>query len=304
MDRLDAMLVFQTVVERGSLSAAGRKLGVPLATVSRKISDLEGHLKTRLLHRSTRRLELTDAGHAYLAACRRILEEVDEAERAAAGEYTQPRGELVITAPIVFGRVHVLPVVIEFLRAYPEVDVRLSLGDRTVNLLENHIDLALRIGELPDSSLSAIRLGTIRRVVCASPDYLADHGMPRSPDELAKHQCIHFETIGNPGAWPFRIEGHDVSVPIHARLSVSTAEAAIDAAARGFGVTRVLSYQIAEAHEAERLKIVLAEFELPALPVHLVYSPQGRLPVKLRAFLDFAQPRLRQRLSEQRVPTA
>jgi DNA-binding transcriptional LysR family regulator len=304
MDRLDAMLVFQTVVESGSLSAAGRRLGMPLATVSRKISDLERYLKTRLLHRSTRQLELTDAGHSYLAACERILESVDEAERAAAGEYTKPRGELVITAPIVFGRVHVLPVITEFLRAYPEVDVRLSLLDRTVNLLEDHIDLALRIGELPDSSLNAIRLGKIRRVVCASPGYLAERGMPKTPDELREHQCIRFESMATSGAWPFRIKEREVSVPIHSRLTVSTAEAAIDAASCGFGVTRVLSYQIAEEQKAGQLNVVLSEFEVPALPVHLVYSPQGRLPVKLRAFLDFAQPKLRQRLSDPSVPSS
>jgi DNA-binding transcriptional LysR family regulator len=229
---------------------------------------------------------------------------VDEAERVAAGEYTQPRGDLVITAPIVFGRVHVLPVITEYLRAYPEVNVRLSLADRNVSLLEDHIDLALRIGELPDSSLSAIRLGKTRRVVCASPAYLAEYGWPRTPDELHAHQCISFETMTTSGVWLFRTKEGEVSVPIRSRLSVSTAEAAIDAASSGFGLTRVLSYQIAQAQKLDRLNIILADFELPALPVHLVYSPQGRLPVKLRAFLDFAHPRLRQRLSEGSVPTA
>ncbi len=222
---------------------------------------------------------------------------MDEAERAASGEYTQPRGDLVITAPIVFGRLHVLPVVTEFLNAYPEVDVRLLLSDRTVNLLEDHIDLALRIGELPDSSLSAIRLGKIRRVVCASPAYLAKHGSPQTPDDLRAHQCISFESMATPSAWRFRLKDSEISVPIHARLSVSTAEAAVDAACSGFGLTYVLSYQIAAAQKEKLLEIVLAEFERPALPVHLVYSPQGRLPVKLRAFLDFAQARLRERLS-------
>jgi DNA-binding transcriptional LysR family regulator len=297
MDRLDAMTVFQTAVEAGSLSAAGRKLGMPLATVSRKISELEAHLKTRLLHRSTRQLTLTDAGHAYLAASKRILEQIDEAERAASGEYSAPKGDLLITAPIVFGRLHVLQIVVEFLQAYPNVDVRLLLGDRTVNLLEDHIDLAVRIGELPDSSLSATRVGSIRRVVCGSPDYFAKHGMPQSPDELTQHQCIRFDALGAANTWVFNAAGVDVSVSIHPRLIVNTAEAAIDAAVASFGVTRVLSYQIASALQSALLSVVLETFEPAAVPVSLVYSRQGRLPVKLRAFIDFAQTRLRQSMA-------
>jgi DNA-binding transcriptional LysR family regulator len=297
MDRLDAMTVFQTAVEAGSLSAAGRKLGMPLATVSRKISELEAHLKTRLLHRSTRQLTLTDAGHAYLAASKRILEQIDEAERAASGEYSAPKGDLLITAPIVFGRLHVLPIVVDFLQAYPDVDVRLLLGDRSVNLLEDHIDLAVRIGELPDSSLSATRVGSIRRVVCGSPDYFAKHGMPQSPDELSQHQCIRFDALGAANTWVFNAAGLDVSVPIHPRLIVNTAEAAIDAAVASFGVTRVLSYQIASALQSGLLSVVLETFEPAAVPVSLVYSRQGRLPVKLRAFIDFAQTRLRQSMA-------
>jgi DNA-binding transcriptional LysR family regulator len=188
MDRLESMTVLLAVVETGSLSAAGRTLGMPLATVSRKVSELEAHLKARLLHRSTRRLRLTDAGSAYVGACKRILEDLNEAERAAAGEYSAPRGELVITAPVVFGRVHVLPIVGEFLKLYPEVDVRLALNDRSVDLLQDHVDLAVRIGELSDSSLIATRVGMIRRVVCASPAYLAQHGQPQAPAELGRHK--------------------------------------------------------------------------------------------------------------------
>jgi DNA-binding transcriptional LysR family regulator len=169
MDRLESMATLLAAVEAGSLSGASRKLGMPLATVSRKVSELETHLRVRLLNRSSRRLTLTDAGRSYVAACKRILEDIGAAERAAAGEYSAPRGELIMTAPIVFGRLHVLPVVIAFLEAYPEIDVRLALADRVINLLEDHVDLALRIGELPDSSLVATRLGAIRRVVCASP---------------------------------------------------------------------------------------------------------------------------------------
>ena len=298
MDRLEAMFVLQTVVSEGSLSAAGRKLGMPLATVSRKISELETHLNARLLHRSTRQLQLTDAGHEYVIACKRILEEVHEAERAVSGEYTAPRGDLIITAPIVFGRLHVLPIVIAFLRTYPEVNVRLLLGDRTASLLEDRIDLALRIGELGDSSLSATRVGKTRRVVCGHPDYFKEHGMPSVPDDLGFHQCISFDAMTSAETWPFKINKGEVTVPIGTRISVNTAEAAIDAACAGFGTTRVLSYQIVKPLKAGLLSIALPEYELSPMPVHLVYSRQGRLPVKLRAFLDYAQPILREILHD------
>jgi DNA-binding transcriptional LysR family regulator len=298
MNRLEAMGVLLAVVDAGSLSAAGRKLGMPLATVSRKVSELEAELKTRLLIRSTRRLTLTEAGSGYVAACRRILEEVNEAERAAAGEYRAPRGDLVVTAPVVFGRLHVLPVVVEFLRAYPEVNVRLVLGDRMVNLLEDHVDLALRIGSLPDSGLIATQLGTIRRVVCASPAYLSNAGTPATPHDLAAHQSISFEFFTMANTWRFNVEGADTSVPIHPRLIVSTAEAAIDAAIAGVGITCVLSYQIESALRAGTLRLLLESFEPRPLPVSFLYSNQGRLPLKLRALLDFAAPRLRTRLQQ------
>lgn len=181
MDRLRAMSVFAQAVESGSFSAAGRRLGMPLPTVSRHIAELEAHLETRLLNRTTRQLTLTDAGRSYLASCKTILEQVDEAERGAAGEFSAPKGELVISAPIVFGRLHMLPIICEFLSAYPDVDVRLSLSDRVVHLMEDHVDLAVRIGALPDSSLIAARAGFIRRVVCASATYLKQHGTPECP---------------------------------------------------------------------------------------------------------------------------
>jgi DNA-binding transcriptional LysR family regulator len=266
--------------------------------VSRKVSELEAELKTRLLIRSTRRLTLTEAGSGYVAACRRILEEVNEAERAAAGEYRAPRGDLVVTAPVVFGRLHVLPVVVEFLRAYPEVNVRLVLGDRMVNLLEDHVDLALRIGSLPDSGLIATQLGTIRRVVCASPAYLSNAGTPATPHDLAAHQSISFEFFTMANTWRFNVEGADTSVPIHPRLIVPTAEAAIDAAIAGVGITCVLSYQIESALRAGTLRLLLESFEPRPLPVSFLYSNQGRLPLKLRALLDFAAPRLRTRLQQ------
>lgn len=300
MDRLEAMSLFIGAVEAGSLSGAARQLGIPLATVSRKISELERHLNTRLLTRSTRRLTLTDAGHAYLAACRRILDDVREAERTAAGEYSTPTGELVITAPVVFGRLHVLPIVTAFLAAYPDVDIRLSLANRITQLAEDHIDLAVRIGALPDSSLVAIRVGAIRRVVCASPDYLAEHGTPETPEDLATHSCITFEGSGALSTWSFR-KGHgEAALQVRSRLQVNTAEAAIDAAISGVGPTRVLSYQIEAALRSGALCILLPAFEPEPWPVNLVHAGQGLLPVKLRAFLDFAAPRLRDRLARLR----
>lgn len=296
MDRLESMNILLTAVDAGSLSAAGRRLGMPLPTVSRRISELEAHLKARLLVRTTRQLSLTDAGRAYVEACKRILEEVQEAERAAAGEYSAPRGDLIVTAPVVFGRLHVLPVLTAFLEAHPEVGVRLVLGDRVVNLMEDHIDVAVRIGKLPDSSLVATRVGFTRRVVCGSPDYFAARGHPVLPAELGRHECIVFENLAHAGAWEFTIDGRAQLVPIRSRLIINTAEAAIDAAMAGFGITRVLSYQIETARRSGLLMETLSAFAAEPDPVSLVYTGQARLPQKLRAFLDFAAPRLRERL--------
>jgi DNA-binding transcriptional LysR family regulator len=298
MDRLESMSTLLAAVEAGSLSAASRRLGMPLATVSRKVSELEAHLGTRLLNRTSRRLMLTDAGRSYVAACKRILEEIGEAERAAAGEYVAARGDLTITAPIVFGRLHVLPVVIAFLAAYPDVDIRMALSDRVVNMQEDDIDLAVRIGELPDSSLVAIRVGAIREVVCGSPAYFASRGTPKSPSELRAHDCISFEGMTSPGSWRFAVGKSTVSVAIRSRLVVNTAEAAIDAAAAGVGVARVLSYQVAGARRAGTLMLVLRKFERPPVPVSLLHAGQGLLPLKLRAFLDFAAPLLKARLAQ------
>ena len=297
MDRLESMSILLTAVEAGSLSAAARQLAIPLSTVSRRISELEAHLKARLLNRSSRKLTLTDAGRSYVEACKRILEDVGEAERAALGEYSAAKGELNITAPMVFGRLHVLPVAMEFLKVYSAVDIRCVLNDRVVNLLEDHIDLALRIGELPDSSsLITTRIGSVRRVVCGSPSYFARRGVPENVDELAMHDCITFEGFPFPDFWVFPTSKSYVSAAVHSRLVVNTAEAAIDAAIAGLGVTRVLSYQVAAAVKAGVLNIVLEEVEPLPSPVSLVYSGQWRLPLKLRAFLDFAGPRLKARL--------
>ncbi len=297
MNRLEAMSTLLAAVDAGSLSAASRKLGVPLATISRRVSDLETVLRTKLLVRTSRRLALTDAGRSYVAACREILAAVDQAERTAAGEYAAPRGEIVVTAPIVFGRLHMLPVIVEFLNAYPDIDVRLVLTDRITNFIEDHVDVALRIGTLPDSSLIATRLGSVRRVACASPDYLRCHRpAPTHPSDLNGHACITFEGLMSPAVWKFGSGKAEISAAIRSRLVVNTAEAAIDAAAAGLGVTRVLSYQIADALRARTLKIILGDFEPEPSPVNLVYAGQGLLPLKTRAFIDFATDRLRRGL--------
>ncbi len=297
MDRLDAMTVFLCVVEAGSLSAAGRKLGMPLATVSRKLSELEAHLNARLLNRSTRKLDLTDAGRGYVEACKRILGDVEAAERAAAGEYEKPQGDLVITAPLALGRLHVLPVIDEFLHDYPDVDVRLVLGDRISRLIDEHVDLAVRIGPLPDSRLVAVGIGALRRVVCASPTYLAAHGSPRKPADLTTHRCITFDALASADEWSFTTGSTQTRVTVHSRLVVNTAEAAVDAAVAGLGLTRVLSYQAEPARRAQQLAVVLEKFEPGPTPVNLVFDGQQRIALKLRAFLDFAAPRLRAGLS-------
>ncbi len=296
------MSVFTAIVDMGSLSAAGRRLDVPLATVSRKLADLESHLGTRLITRSTRRLDLTDAGRDYLEACRQILEQVDEAERAASGAYAKVRGRLVVAAPIVFGRLHVVPVAAAFLERHPEVDMQLRLGDRNVNLIEEHVDVALRIGSLPDSSLVATPVGTVRRVVCASPGYLERYGTPQAPDDLASHRCVTFDGLDAAAAWTFpSADGARRQVPVRSRLTVSTADAAIAAATLGLGLTRVLSYQVADALRDGRLVRVLAADEPPPVPANLIYPGQGRLPMKTRAFIDLAAGRLRERLQEPAV---
>jgi DNA-binding transcriptional LysR family regulator len=298
VDRLEAMSLLVSVVDSGSLTAAGRKLDMPLPTVSRKISELEARLKTRLLNRSTRSLVLTDAGAAYLAASRRILDEVSEAERAASGAYAAPRGDLVVTAPIVFGRLHVLPVIAEFLARWPEINVRLVLADRNLHLIDDHIDLAVRIGALAESALAATKVGSVRRVVCGSPAYFAAHGVPKRPEDLSAMSAVTVDPLSSSEDWifPDPKSKRELRVPMRSRLSVNTAEAAIDAAAAGVGVTRVLSYQVAQAVADGRILIVLADREPEPAPVSLIHSGQGLMPLRARMLLDYAAPRLRARL--------
>lgn len=296
MDRFDAMSIVLAVAEAGSLSAAARRQKAPLATVSRKVSDLEAHLQTKLFNRSSRMLVPTDAGRSYIAAAKRILADLAEAERTASGEYTTPRGDLAVSAPIALGRLHLQPILVDFLAQFPEVDVQLSLQDRPVNFWEGHIDVALRIGNLADSSLVAVRTGEIRRVMCASPDYLKSRGIPRSPDDLASHDCITYPAMESSLAWRFKRDRADYTVPVRSRMVVSSVESAFDAACAGIGIAVVFSYQVADAIKAEALTPILQDSQPPSQPVNFVYSPNRFMPLKLRAFLDMAVPRLRARL--------
>jgi DNA-binding transcriptional LysR family regulator len=292
MDRIGTMAVFVAAADEGSLSAAGRRLKMPLATVSRRLAELEAHLGVRLLTRTTRHLALTEAGRDYLVACREILDRVDDAERMAAGRHASPRGELVVAAPLVFGRLHIVPVVAEYLAANPDVNVRLVLSDRNANLFEEHIDVALRIGTLPDSGLMARQVGEITRVVCASPAYLARHGTPKQPQDLREHRCVTFEGLMSAAAWSFSGPEGAARVPLRSHLVVNTADAAIAAALAGIGITRVLSYQVADPIARKALRRLLPRYEPAPIPVHVLYARQGRLPAKTRTFVDLAAARL------------
>jgi DNA-binding transcriptional LysR family regulator len=294
MDRFEAMRTLIAAVDGGSLSAASRGLRVPLPTVSRRVSDLETHLGTQLVVRTSRKLILTEAGTLYVASVRRVLDELGEAERAASGEYRAPRGELLVTAPIMFGKLHVAPVVHDFLAAYPDVTVRLVLSDSVVDLADNHVDLALRIGPLPDSSLIARRVGHVCWVVVASPAYLARRGVPAAPADLAGHDCIAFEGLQRSRSWRFGSGAKASEVTIVPRFSVNTADAVIAGAAAGLGCARVMTYQAAAAVAEGTVTPLLHRFAPAPNPVHLVHAAQALQPLKQRAFIDFVAPRLTQ----------
>jgi DNA-binding transcriptional LysR family regulator len=243
------------------------------------------------------RLRLAAKLEKEAAALKRIVPDISEAERAASGEYTAPTGELVVTAPIGLGRLYLVPILAEFFRSYPDITVRLVLGDRILSLPEEHVDVALRLGVLPDSPLLALRLGSTSRVVCASPAYLALHGTPAAPEDLAGHDCIIYEGFQAPDVWTFARGQADVAITIRPRLVVSTIEAACDAALAGIGLTRAFSYHVGPSIEEGALATVLDDYRLSPLPISFVYPASRFLPVKLRAFLDFASPRLKARLS-------
>lgn len=299
MDRIDAMRVFVTALDEGSLAAAGRKLGHSAAAVTRAIGFLEKHVGTELLHRSTRAIRLSEAGERYAAACRRVLAELEEADLLAAGESAAPRGLLTITGPLSSGARVLRPIVDEFLDAHPDVRARLHLLDRKVSLIDEGIDVAMRIAHLPDSSLIAVRVGEVRRVVVAAPGYLAGRPAITKPADLAGHQCIAMTVFG-PDNWsfPHAKPGSSAEViDIVPRLVVNTVESAVASAVEGHGLTRVFSYQVADELRDGRLVLALIDPPAAALPVHML-TPDGRLSVpKVRAFVDFAVPRLKAELA-------
>ncbi len=298
MDRFEAMRTLIAAVDGGSLSAASRSLNTPLPTVSRRVGDLEAHLGAQLLVRTSRKLILTEAGETFVAAARKLIDDLDDAERAASGEYRAPRGELLVTAPIMFGKIHVAPIVHEFLGAYPDVTVRLVLADHVVDLVEAHIDVAVRIGRLPDSDLVVRRVGQVQWTICASPHYLEQRGTPGSPAELSNHECIAFEGLQTYRDWAFGAGTSLQSVTIRPRFSVNTADAIIDAARAGVGIARVMSYQAAAAIRAGTLVSLLRSHASPPTPVQLVARSQRSQPLKQRAFLDFVAPRLKLALDD------
>ncbi|WP_442581760.1 LysR family transcriptional regulator [Mesorhizobium sp. ASY16-5R] len=297
MDRLESMSVVVAVAEAGSLSAASRKLGIPVATASRNLSELETRLNTQLFQRSSRQMRLTDAGRSYIEACKRIIEQVEDAEREVSGEYRVPSGDLTVTSPWGLGHMHLVPIACEFLEAYPDIALRLLLTDRVLRPLEDHIDVSIRIGPLADSSMIATRIGSVRLVVCASPAYLVARGRPERLDDLASHNCITIDDFGAPRTWKFVDGNREIAVPIRSRLTVSTSEAAVEAAIAGAGIAKVMSYKMEAARRAGALVIMLEPFEQEPLPVHIVYPERKPMPLKLRAFLNWITPRLKARLA-------
>jgi len=286
MDRFDAMLAFVKVADLKGFAPAARKLGLSPSGVTRLIAALEDRLGARLLQRTTRSVTLTDAGARYLERARRILADVEEAEIAAEGERARPSGRLVVSAPIGFGRLHVSPVMNAYLKRYRDVSADLRLEDRMINLVEEGVDLAVRIGHLADSSLVARHVGDMRRIIVASPGYLKSRGEPKRPQDTAAHDTIQFGATSASTEWRFVDSGNEVRLNFAPRLSTNSADAGIQYAESGGGLTRVMAYQAAEAIKRGRLKIVLAKFEQPPLPIHIVYPTSRLLSAKVRTFID------------------
>lgn len=293
MDRIEEMTVFVAVAELGGFASASRKLKLSAPTITRAVAALEAQVGAELFVRTTRFVRLTESGERYLQDCRRILHELEEAEAQAAGAHLAPQGTLVIAAPIVFGQRLLLPLLVEFLQQYPAVSARALLVDRPVQLSEEGIDCAFRMGELPDSALVATPLGHIRRIVCASPGYLAAHGQPQLPQEVIDHALVVSAADGRSDRWRFVDGDRDVDIDIEPRLVVSTNEAAISAALGGWGLTRVMSYQVNAELQRGELKRVLQAHEGKPLPVWLVNAEGRRAAAKLRSFIAFAVARLR-----------
>ncbi|MBB5048215.1 DNA-binding transcriptional LysR family regulator [Rhodopseudomonas rhenobacensis] len=286
MDRLDAMTAFVAVADLQGFAPAARKLGLSPSAVTRLVAALENRVGARLLQRTTRSVTLTDVGARYLERARRILADVEEAEGSAQAERTKPAGRLVVSAPVGFGRVHVTPLISAWLKRYPDVAGELRLTDRVINLVEDGVDCAIRIGQLPDSSLVARAVGDMRRIVVASPDYLAARGVPKTPAALAKHDTIQFGALAAAPEWRFSEAGREIRISCTPRFTTNVADAAIWHAEQGGGLTRVLAYQAADGLAAGRLKVVLRKYEPPPLPIHIVYPTSRLLSAKVRTFID------------------
>ncbi|MFZ5895057.1 MAG: LysR family transcriptional regulator [Myxococcota bacterium] len=293
MDRLECMQVFVAVAETSGFAAAARRLGVSPPVVTRAVASLEAHLGARVLTRTTRKVRLTEAGARYLDDCRRVLAELDDIESAVAGAYAEPRGALALTASVMFGQLYVAPILLDFLAQHRQVNARFLLSDRVLDLIDEGLDLAVRIAKLSDSSLTALRVGEVRRVVCASPRYLRKHGVPKVPEDLAAFDAIVFGHERSTPAWSFEGKKGKFNVRPRAQLLVNASEVGIQAALAGRGLTRVLSYMVANDVRAGRLKLVLEDYEPEPLPIHIVYREGRRAPARVRAFVDYASERLR-----------
>jgi DNA-binding transcriptional LysR family regulator len=296
MDRIQSMTIFVKVAEARGFAEVARQMMLSPAGVTRAVATLERVIGTKLLTRTTRSVKLTEAGSQYYEDCKRILADVAEAEAAAAGSFAKPNGTLTVSAPVNFGRMHVLPVLTEFLDQHPAVTGRTLFLDRIVNLVEEGADVAVRIGHLPDSGLHAIRVGEVRRVLCASPGYVAKFGLPKVPADLASHQVIASMSAWISLDWHFE-QPEKVSVTVRPRLMCNTNEASIDAAVSGWGITRILAYQVSQHVAAGRLEILLESFEEPPLPIHVVYVEGRGASAKVRAFVDLATRRLRETMA-------
>lgn len=293
MDRLQLLTVFVAVAEEESFAAAARRLSLSAPVVTRAIAALEQHLGVRLLLRTTRHVRTTEAGQRYLQDARRIMTEIETADAAVAGIHAKPSGHLTVTAPQMFGSLYVVPVITEYMRRYEQVNVAAMFYDRVTNLLEEGLDVGIRIGELPDSSLHAIRVGTVRIGTYATPDYLEKHGRPRKPEDLQNHRLITSQAGSGPSRWRYFRGGDEMSLKLKPRLTTTTNDAALAAAANSFGITRVLSYQAASLVAEGLLVPLLQKFGGAPIPINIVH-PQGRnVPAKVRAFIDLAVEQLR-----------
>lgn len=293
MDRMHLMTVFVAVGEEQSFAAAARRLLLSPAAVTRAVAALEAHLGVKLLLRTTRNVRLTEAGKRYLDDVKQIVAKIAEADETAAGINVAPTGNLAVTAPVLFGKLYVMPTIVEYLKRFPEVDVSAYFLDRVINLVDEGMDVAVRIGPLPDSGLKAVRVGQVRRVLCASPEYLARHGVPRHPAELAQHTVISAGTIAPKVEWKFGVADDAMVVRLQPRLMVTTNDAAIEAAVAGLGIVRLLSYQIAPHVAQGSLKVVLAEHEEQAWPVHVLHRESKYGSAKVRCFIDLLAESLR-----------